>query len=292
MNVAITEPSSSRGLDTARIGSEPYLAGFKRAHCAADTESNVTRRILSTALISAAAVAALLGIPANADDPTPTATASPAPTMVETTRRPLRPHGGPDRGPHAGARGGDATATPHRDRHGAARRDRDPRTRRRPRRRPPRPRPTETEPPPTPTATATATATATRRRSAPRSGREPLEAQERSGPRVHREHRQGFDLDLSFRVRRGREQTEGHRSSPTLRRRSSRTRTARPPRATRATRSPLPAPRRSACRTSSSTSSGFLPSCSRSTRPRACSTASAGRSSRASTRSRPTTAAT
>ncbi|MDA0167784.1 lytic murein transglycosylase [Solirubrobacter taibaiensis] len=44
----------------------------------------MTRRILSTALISAAAVAALLGIPANADDPTPTATASPVATMVET----------------------------------------------------------------------------------------------------------------------------------------------------------------------------------------------------------------
>ena len=49
---------------------------------------------------------------------------------------------------------------------------------------------------------------------------------------------------------------------------------------------------RSACRTSSSTSSGSRRSCSRSTRPPACSTACAGRSWPRSTRSRPTTAAT
>ena len=61
--------------------------------------------------------------------------------------------------------------------------------------------------------------------------------------------------------------------------RSSQTSTAAPPRRTRATRSRFRAPRRSACRTSSSTSSGFRRSCSRSTRPPACSTASAGRSS-------------
>ncbi|MBE2319709.1 lytic murein transglycosylase [Solirubrobacter sp. CPCC 204708] len=48
----------------------------------------MTRRILSTALVSAAAVAALLGMPANADDPTPTATASPVATMVETVVTP------------------------------------------------------------------------------------------------------------------------------------------------------------------------------------------------------------
>ena len=53
-----------------------------------------------------------------------------------------------------------------------------------------------------------------------------------------------------------------------------------------------PAPPRSACRTSSSTSSGSRRSCSRSTRPPASSTASAGRSWPRSTRSRPTTAAT
>ena len=44
----------------------------------------MTRRILATALISAVAAAAVLGIPATADDPTPTATASSAPTAVET----------------------------------------------------------------------------------------------------------------------------------------------------------------------------------------------------------------
>ena len=49
---------------------------------------------------------------------------------------------------------------------------------------------------------------------------------------------------------------------------------------------------RSACRTSSSTSSASRPSCSRSTRPPASSTACAGRSWPRSTRSRPTTAAT
>ena len=53
-----------------------------------------------------------------------------------------------------------------------------------------------------------------------------------------------------------------------------------------------PARRRSASRTSSSTSSASRPSCSRSTRPPASSTASAGRSWRRSTRSRPTTGAT
>ena len=61
---------------------------------------------------------------------------------------------------------------------------------------------------------------------------------------------------------------------------------------TRPSRSRSPAPPRSASRTSSSTSSGSRRSCSRSTRPPASSTACAGRSSRRSTRSRPTTAAT
>ena len=45
----------------------------------------VTRRILSTALVTAAAVAAVLGIPAIADDPTATPTASSSPAAVETT---------------------------------------------------------------------------------------------------------------------------------------------------------------------------------------------------------------
>ena len=45
----------------------------------------MTRRILATALISAAAAAAMLGIPAAAqDDATPTATASSAPTVAQT----------------------------------------------------------------------------------------------------------------------------------------------------------------------------------------------------------------
>jgi hypothetical protein len=43
----------------------------------------VTRRILSTALVSAAAFAAVLGIPASGDDPTPTPTAD-APAVTET----------------------------------------------------------------------------------------------------------------------------------------------------------------------------------------------------------------
>ena len=64
------------------------------------------------------------------------------------------------------------------------------------------------------------------------------------------------------------------------------------PGATRPSRSRCPVRRRSACRTSSSRSSGSRPSCFRSTRPPASSTACAGRSSRRSTRSRPTTAAT
>ncbi|HEX6027346.1 MAG TPA: lytic murein transglycosylase [Solirubrobacter sp.] len=44
----------------------------------------MTRRILSTALVSAAAFAAVLGIPATADDPTATPTASSSPIAVET----------------------------------------------------------------------------------------------------------------------------------------------------------------------------------------------------------------
>jgi len=45
----------------------------------------VTRRIISTALVSAAAIAGVLGIPATADDPTATPTASSSPAAVETT---------------------------------------------------------------------------------------------------------------------------------------------------------------------------------------------------------------
>ena len=59
-------------------------ARLKRAVRLADTEGDVTRRILSTALVSAAAFAAVLGVPATADDPTPTATASSTPAVVET----------------------------------------------------------------------------------------------------------------------------------------------------------------------------------------------------------------
>ncbi len=44
----------------------------------------MTRRILSTALVSAAAFAAVLGIPATADDPTATPTASSDPVVVQT----------------------------------------------------------------------------------------------------------------------------------------------------------------------------------------------------------------
>jgi hypothetical protein len=44
----------------------------------------LTRRILATALVSAASFAAVLGVPATADNPTPTATASTVPPAVET----------------------------------------------------------------------------------------------------------------------------------------------------------------------------------------------------------------
>ena len=258
----------------------------------ADTESNVTRRILSTALVSAAAAAAVLGIPANADDPTPTATASSSPTVVETRRRP----------PAAGAHGGS--------------RPRRPRRRPRTRRSTPAPdgdAPREARRPRRPTRAGRdddATPRPDRDRDArpPHRGRHgDRDAARRSGTKQARrqrstsrtvrpasaEDRQGFDLDLSFRVCRGQGADRGRPlrpdaadSGPDEHERHAR------PRRTRATRSRLRAPPRSACRTSSSTSSGFLPSCSRSTRPPACSTASAGRSSPASTRSRPTTAAT
>ena len=93
----------------------------------ADIEGEVTRRILSTALVSAAAFAAVLGIPATADDPTatptasssdpvaavetpsPAATAAQAPTQAPTeapTQAPAYetqtrgPDGDGDRGPH------------------------------------------------------------------------------------------------------------------------------------------------------------------------------------------------
>ena len=71
-----------------------------------------------------------------------------------------------------------------------------------------------------------------------------------------------------------------------------RTRTARRRSRTPRSRSRRPAPRASACPTSSSRSSASRRSCSRSTRPRGSSTACAGRSWPRSTRSRPTTAAT
>src|SRR3954447_26316909 len=65
-----------------RVGTPP--APLKTPRTSADTEGDVTRRILSTALVSAVAAAALLGLPARADDPTPTATASTAPVVAET----------------------------------------------------------------------------------------------------------------------------------------------------------------------------------------------------------------
>ena len=58
----------------------------------------MTRRILVTALISAAAAAAVVGVPATADDPTPTATASAAaPTAAETA--PAEPTPAPTEAP-------------------------------------------------------------------------------------------------------------------------------------------------------------------------------------------------
>ena len=66
-----------------QVGTPP--ARLKRASRAADTEGDVTRRILATALVCAAAAAAVLGIPSAAqDDPTPTATATETPTETAT----------------------------------------------------------------------------------------------------------------------------------------------------------------------------------------------------------------
>ena len=67
-----------------QIGSEPYPQDSSGGAAIADTQGNVTRRILSTALACAAVAAAVLGVPATADDPTPTATASSSPAAVET----------------------------------------------------------------------------------------------------------------------------------------------------------------------------------------------------------------
>src|SRR5688500_2557941 len=84
MSRAVASVTLKSRVSYARIGSEPYLQDSSGPVALPTPKGKVTRRILSTALISAAAVAALLGIPANADDPTPTATASPVATMVET----------------------------------------------------------------------------------------------------------------------------------------------------------------------------------------------------------------
>ena len=145
----------------------------------------MTRRILSTALVSAAAFAAVLGIPATADDPTATPTASSSPCRggngpAGRHARP-GPHAGSDRGPHAGARGRDADGPARRDGHRGARGDRDSlsprpsrrRSRRPPRapRRPPRP-PRRPRRPPTPRRSAP--------RSAPPTARRPQNGQARA----------------------------------------------------------------------------------------------------------------
>ena len=67
-HVRVTGKAQGRGLARSPIGSEPYPS-VQAGPRGADIEGDVTRRILSTALVSAAAVTALLGIPANADDP-------------------------------------------------------------------------------------------------------------------------------------------------------------------------------------------------------------------------------
>src|SRR3954453_22611098 len=126
-----------------RVGTPP--APLKTPRTSADTEGDVTRRILSTALVSAVAAAALLGLPARADDPSPTATASTAPVVAETatpapTQAPTEaPTQAPTQAPVAPA----ATATPEAPTSTPEPTD--------------TPAPTETATPEAPTATATAT---------------------------------------------------------------------------------------------------------------------------------------
>ena len=143
----------------------------------------MTRRILSTALISAVAAAAVLGIPALADDPTPTATATasasataiptdtPVPTVIAADTPTPAPTQAPTQAPTDTATPTDTPAGP----------------------------PTET---PAPTETQTAAPEHGHRDDGHRADRDPhrhagpqaqqercqpLERQDRPGARVHRE---------------------------------------------------------------------------------------------------------
>src|SRR4051794_15489579 len=78
------QPRLDGEISTDQVGTPP--PGFKRHTPSADTEGDVTPRLLATALIPAVAVAAALGIPAAAqNDASPTATASAVATAAETT---------------------------------------------------------------------------------------------------------------------------------------------------------------------------------------------------------------
>ena len=173
----------------AGSGLNPTPQDSRRARRRADIEGDVTRRILSTALISAAAAAAVLGIPATADDPTPTATASSAPAAVETATPAAPPAEAPRRPRPRRPRRRPREETPDARAHGDAHRDaRATET--------PFPSPVETTVTPAPTATATAHRLApTRHRdrdrgpaqeaapSAPRTRSEPKNGQAASAPR-------------------------------------------------------------------------------------------------------------